>query len=128
MSAEIKMSGFSYTIAKGSMSYAKTFPSQQFDMSGTDYSAGVQSIPTTAGGTAVAVAAAVGTYGYAHFTNLDSSNYVDLGVQVSGTFYPFMRVMPGKTSPPILLSMAAGALYALAHTAAVELEVFVNEA
>lgn len=59
--------------------------------------------------------------GYLHATNLDSTNYVEIGRDVSGTFYPLIRVMPGKTAGP--LEVATGVtLQARANTAACDVQ------
>ena len=92
---------------------------------GNDFSGEIASIPTTAAGTALTVAAAVGTKGWAYFRNVDATNFVDIGVQVAATFYPFARLMPGEECH-IPLSPAV-ALFALANTAAVRLDYGVIE-
>lgn len=37
-------------------------------------------------------------YGYARFTNLDATNYVDFGPTVAGAIAPFVRVKAGEQS------------------------------
>lgn len=79
--------------------------------------AGAQSI-----GFAAHEAVAVGdvsTLGWAFFQNLDTTNYVELGVDVAATFYPLARLNAGESC---VLRLAQGiTLYAKANTAAVRL-------
>ena len=89
-----------------------------------------QDIPTTSSGTALVVGAGVATLGWALFLNLDATNFVDIGLQVSGTFYPLMRCPPflaGK-SPPAQLRITPGiTLYARADTAICTLQYAIIE-
>lgn len=94
---------------------------------GTDVAAFTQDIPTTAGGTQIAFPAAMGSLGWSMFENLDSTNYVQIGRQVAGTFYPLLRVSAGKKAGPIELDCSTTQLYALANTATVKLRVVANE-
>jgi hypothetical protein len=127
MANEITVSG-QLSVTKGSLALRKSIGTQRFDMTGTAYSAGVQSIATTAAGVAVSIATAVGTPGFAYFVNLDPTNYVEIGIQHSGTtFVAFMKVEAEETSLPIRLAVASNALYARANTSAVEVEIFVLE-
>ncbi len=77
------------------------------------------SIPTTAGGTALAGLSGLTAFGYAAFQNLDSTNYVTVGIVVAATYYPVMKLFPGEFA--ILRLVPAVSYYALANTAAVEL-------
>jgi hypothetical protein len=36
------------------------------------------------------------TAGYAFFRNLDTVNFVHVGIDVGGTFYPFLKLFPGQ--------------------------------
>lgn len=69
---------------------------------------------------ALGVGADLGTPGFAIFTNLDTTNYVQVGLDVSGTFYPVLKIMPGHSAGP--LQLATSTLYAQANVAAVELD------
>lgn len=77
-----------------------------------------QAIPTTAAGTAVTVAALVATAGYAYFRNLDATNFVEIGVQVAGTFYPLIKLLAGEVA---VLRLATVTFYARADTGTVNL-------
>lgn len=120
MADEISMT-MSLTARKGGIDLFRSVSGQLADMAGDAWSGGVQSIPTTAGGTQVDLSAAVGTPGVAWFVNLDDTNYVALGRQVGGTFYPFAKLLPGEKFA-IRLGLNNDQLYALANTAAVLLE------
>lgn len=68
----------------------------------------------------------VGTAGWAFFKNLDSTNYVEIGTDATGTFVPFLKLLAGESSGPIRL--ATSAPYAKANTAAVKLEYAIHSA
>jgi hypothetical protein len=61
----------------------------------------------------------VATAGWAWFENLDDTNYVELGVVVSATFYPFAKLKAGEGFP---LRLGTNTPYAKADTAAVKLK------
>ena len=63
------------------------------------------------------------THGFAEFVNLDTTNFVQIGVDDSGTFYPLVKLLAGQTCQLWL----AAAPYAQADTGAVELACFVAE-
>lgn len=110
---------------KGNLKVRETNESIQVSMSGSHHSANEQDIPTTAGGTALVIAAGVATLGYAKFKNLDSTNYVTIGIVVSATYYPVVKL---KATEIALLRLVPGVTYyALANTATVTLEHVVIE-
>ena len=82
-------------------------------------SAGVMSVPTTAGGTVLPVGG-VSTNGYAFFKNLDATNYVQIGIKVTGTFYAVLKLKPNESG--VIRIDPSAALYCLANTAAVNLQ------
>jgi hypothetical protein len=58
--------------------------------------------------------------GWAIFKNLDTTNYVEIGVEVTGAFYPLLKLLPGeqvqvRLSPAVLV-------FARSNVAAVRLE------
>lgn len=109
--------------AKNIASKSLAVQASLFSISGTNYSAGTQSVPTTAGGTAIPVSN-LASLGWAMFKNNDPTNYVDILTAVGGT--AFARLQPGE----ILLmriNPAITAPAALAHTAAVEMEYLICE-
>lgn len=91
---------------------------RQHDWSGNIVAADVTEVPTTAAGTSIDLAS-ISTSGWALFENLDNTNYVELGVQVSGTFYPLARLLAGERAAFRL--SASATLYALSNTAACDL-------
>mgnify|MGYP003134299256 FL=1 len=93
------------------------------DMAGHIVTRDVKAVPTTAAGTALDLAS-ISTQGFAHFVNLDSTNYIEIGVQVSSTFYPFVKLKAGEAC---LLSLGTSAPYARANTASVNLDFTVCE-
>ncbi len=60
----------------------------------------------------------VTTPGWATLVNLDDTNYVEIGIDVSGTFYPFIKLKPGERC---LCRLGTTAPYAKANTASVDL-------
>lgn len=62
----------------------------------------------------------VASCGAAYFVNTDATNYVDVGVDVSGTFYGLIRLMPGDFA--FAPRLATNAPYAKANTASVSLD------
>lgn len=61
----------------------------------------------------------VSTAGWAHFENLDATNFVQVGVDVAATFYPFLKLKPGERG---LGRLGTNAPYVKADTAAVKLK------
>jgi len=90
---------------------------------GTHKSANTQTVGTTH--EALELAADLGTKGWATLMNLDTINYVTLGIVVSATYYPVIRLKPGERC--VLRLEATATLYAKADTAAVALDVLVLE-
>lgn len=79
-------------------------------------------VPTTAAGTAISIGAITGGQeGSCMMQNLDQTNYVDVGNQVAGTFYPVARLYPGtgnKPGKPAFFDFSPGVtLYWRANTA-----------
>jgi hypothetical protein len=109
----------------GRPSYSRTVTLSR-DMAGNDFDAKTVSIPTTAAGTAITIDAAVANKGFAYFENLDGTNFVEVGVQVSATFYPLLRLDAGDYAA-VRLSTGVN-LFARANTASVRLSYGVFEA
>lgn len=63
--------------------------------------------------------------GLAYFKNLDDTNYVDIGVDVSATFHGLVRLKPGESC--VMRLTATAAPYARANTAAVRLQASIHE-
>jgi len=106
------------TIAQGNLK--RTFVTTR----GFDF---VSSTPTMAAGVAsigfatheAIVLQDVATCGWARFENLDATNYVELGVVVAATFYPFIKL---KATEFCIIRLGSNAPYAKANTAAVQLD------
>ena len=90
----------------------------QVDVTGDAFGHEIQTIPTS--NTALVEPAAVGTPGYYFIKNLDATNFVTIGLTSSYA----VKLLAGE----IALFRAAGAIYALADTASVNLEYWVIEA
>ena len=61
----------------------------------------------------------VSSIGPSYFANLDATNFVELGIDDTGTFVPIIKIMPGEAA---LFQPASGVtLYAQADTAAVKI-------
>lgn len=123
MASEITVSTY-LRVIKGSINLVRQVLNNVVTMTGDDHALVTQVVPTTAGGTALTIAPAIGTCGYAHFRNLDATNYIEIGVQVSAAFYPFMKLKAGESA---VLRLGTNAPYALANTASVRLEHWIVE-
>lgn len=102
----------------------KTPPQQSITQAAQGRHAQVITVATTAAGVALATGS-ISTTGVCWFKNLDSTNYVEIGVQVAGTFYPVIRLNAGE-SYPVRLSQGV-TFYRRANTASVLLEYEINE-
>jgi len=109
------------TVLKGSLSQRFDPGQLTFDMTGSVGSGGIAAIPTTAAGTALNVGS-VTTAGWSWFRNTDSTNYIDVGVQVAGTFYPCAKLKAGEAA---VLRLGTNAPYARANTATANLHYFI---
>ena len=76
----------------------------------------VQNISTAAGGDAL-ILGDVATPGFAVFQNL-GTNFVEIGSNVTATFYPFLKLKPGEVQ---VGRIGIAAPYARADTLAVDL-------
>lgn len=110
--------------SKGNVDIKREYLRKTVDMTGDAYSATVQSIPTTAEGTLIVIAAAVASAGYAVFINQDATNFVQIGPRVGATLAPAIKLRAGEAC---LVPLATTTLYAMADTAAVLLESFILE-
>lgn len=63
--------------------------------------------------------------GIAYFKNLDDTNFVDIGVDVSAAFYPLIRLLPGEST--VFRFSATSTPYLKADTAAVRVQASVHE-
>lgn len=100
----------------------KASASGSITTTGADRQTNIQNIGTTY--EAIVEDASIGTPGMAIFRNLDPTNYVEIGLEVAATFYPFLKLKPGD--PPAIFRIS-GTLYARANTAAVDLDIVIIE-
>lgn len=86
------------------------------------------SVTATTGGTTVSLAQLT-TPGKVLFRNLDSTNYVRIGLYISSTFYPFMELLSGEAAVLTLsrdiltANTSAAVLRIVANTASVVVQV-----
>lgn len=113
----------SIKLVNGNDSYTRTisFNADQTAVGGP--SPGVLSIGTTHEAVAPTD---ISNLGWAVFKNLDTTNFVEIGVEVTSSFFPLLKLLPGeqvqvRLSPSILL-------FAKADTAAVRLDAQIFEA
>jgi hypothetical protein len=119
MSAEIQaMTGLIVKKGQTRLDVAKQI--ENFDMAGTRVAQFQQTIGTTY--EAIAWPADMANQGFAHFRNIDPTNYIELGLVVSATFYPFAKLVGGAIGQPAQFPVG-GTLYAKANTASCELSV-----
>ena len=78
----------------------------------------VQAVGTTH--EAITVSGDIATLGVAYFTNLDATNFVDIGRDVAAAFVPLIRLKPGESCAVRLTPGITP--YAKADTAACDLE------
>lgn len=93
------------------------------DQSTKGGSAGIQTIGTSAEALDVTDVAAVG---WAFFTNVDTTNFVQIGPYVSATFYPLVKLKPGKSC--VLPLDPTHPVYAKADTAPIKRQKCILEA
>ena len=74
---------------------------------------------------AITVSGDIGTPGMAFFKNLDTTNFVQIGVLDDAAFAPLAKLLAGE---PAQFRLATGTFYAQADTAAVNLDVCILEA
>lgn len=60
--------------------------------------------------------------GFIQVQNLDSTNYIELGIYVDSNYYDFAKIPAGKTSPPIPVSLTRTEIFARANAADVEIK------
>jgi hypothetical protein len=95
----------------------------QVDMAGTRFIRNVQAVGTTY---EAIVTGDLASAGVATFRNLDATNYIEIGLEVSAAFQPMLRLNSGESFGPIRLSTLN--IFARANTAAVNLDSFIAEA
>ncbi len=122
MSNEIKVTQ-SLSCSNVNLTYQSGNISFRANQAGSLKTGNTQSIGTTA--TQVAFASSFSNPGWGEFTNLDSTNYLQIGVEVSSTFYPLVTLLPGETTLFRLAQLSN--VYAQANTAACLLDYTILE-
>ena len=92
------------------------------DMTGDAFIRNAQTVGTTH---EALVTGDLGTAGWALFKNLDTTNYVEIGVDVAATFYPVVKLLAGESC---VFRLSTLTLYARANTASVILDSTMVEA
>lgn len=110
------------TVSKGALSISRKIPTT-IDMTGNRSSEGAFSVAAGSEGVAIPVGD-LSTAGVYSLLNTDATNYIEIGIQVAGTFYPFGKLKPGESMQGRL---GTNAPYARAHTAACVLEFHIVE-
>jgi hypothetical protein len=104
-------------LKNGTLTWDPKLTTQNIDQAVPGVSDQTQTIPTSA--TAINVSTEIATLGVALIKNLDETNYIQIGLVVSATFYPFARIKPTEAYP---LRLEPGVTYyGKAHTASVKL-------
>ncbi|MDB4403275.1 hypothetical protein N9204_00405 [bacterium] len=118
MANEITVSAY-LKVDDGTYSRATSTGNAQFDLTTSDVVAAgeIQTIGTTYEEITVGD---VTTPGWSFFKNLDATNYVEIGIEHSGTtFVAFAKLEPGEFFP---VPLAGGSIYAKADTASVRIQ------
>lgn len=91
-------------------------------MTGKNGTGGIQNI--VAGGTTgeTITMGDTGTAGWSYFRNTDTANFVEIGIQVAGTFYPFVKLKSGESC---ILRLGTNTPYARSNTATTNLQYFI---
>jgi hypothetical protein len=93
MADEISVS-LSLVVTKGNMSYSRKIAAQKATMSGDGVSGGTQTVGSAA--EEILVGADLTTPGWGFFRNLDSTETVLMGREISAVFEPFIKLLPGE--------------------------------
>ena len=109
----------SLSAKKGYLNFKESTGNFLVTMNGTTGAGGIQTIGTT--GELLGVTD-VGTAGYAFFRNTDTTNFVEIGIQVAGTFYPFVKLKAGESC---VLRLGTNTPYARSNTLTTNLQYFI---
>ncbi len=115
MANELRI-GITMSFSKGGANFPKT-ESKEITVTGDAFTHQVQAIPTS--NTALVEGAAIGTPGWVYIKNLDSTNFVTVGITGSYT----IKLLAGE----FCIFRAAGAIFVLADTATCNVEYCIIE-
>lgn len=122
MAGTIKVN-YDYTIQNGAYVSGPTYVRAEYTQTNPGGpSPGTVTVTTTA----ASISHSLSTLGFAKFTNLDDTNFVKIGNYSGGTLYPFLKLKPGESTPPIRL-MPGITLGAQADTANCKVNVEIYE-
>lgn len=125
MATEVVTLAWSLTFNNSTLQAVWSEPGKAFDQSGMHIHDTVQDIGTAAAGEALVIPSDIGTNGFGFVENMDDTNYVEIGIQQGGTFYPLLHVKKNESFP---LRWAQGVTpYARANTGVVKLRFGVAE-
>ena len=117
MADEITISA-SLKVSNGLLTSPRSVTRLQADQATQMSREGVQSIGTTYEAIDLGD---VATAGYVYIRNIDTTNYVEIGTEVSAAFAPAIKLLAGEAA----LFRAGAVLYAKADTAAVKIDVLI---
>lgn len=109
------------TYANGSAKATMDFGTRYVSQTTQGMAAGIQSVGTTAEAIGVTD---ISTKGLMVCRNLDATNYVEIGMDSTGTFVPTIKLKAGEDAT---FRVASGTLQAKANTAAVKLQYWLFE-
>lgn len=112
----------SINYTKDKVTLARTI-NQKITVSGADYSDQTQDVGNGEH-EALSINADIGTAGMVQLRNLDSTNFVEVGIEVSSTFYPLLKLKPGEAQ---WFRLSSGAPFVKASTAPVKIQVLCFE-
>lgn len=112
------------SVTNGSLKISRGETSRQVDQAAAGYAARAQVIGNSAH-EALDIGSDVSAAGCYYLRNLDATNYVTIGVDVSGTYCPLLKLLPGEEH---VGRFAINAPYAKANAASVKLDFCVLEA
>ena len=110
------------SVTKGNLVASHATKTMKYDMTGTHRCSSTQDVGTSH--EALVIPAEVATPGWCHMKNLDATNYVEVGVLVSSTFYPLLKLKPTEE---IVFRLGTSSPYAKANTATVKLDYSIYE-
>jgi hypothetical protein len=90
------------TVTGGLPNYQDPSGTDAIAMAGSHVSVGTMNTSTTAA--QIPIAGGIVTAGYAQFLNTDPTNAIEIGLYISGTFYPFALLNPGDAPAQLRLS------------------------
>lgn len=125
MADELTIEAFLSFVKNGCSPDPASFARATFDVAGTNRIHQIQTIPTTASGTALSLGTSIGTLGYGFFVNRDATNFVELMTAVGGS--KIIRLRAGECA---LFRFGQGvtAPAAIADTGSCDLEYWIIEA